>query len=144
MPSEKLSNFKIQNLLLLLILGLFVTIACKKYQYGPVISLRSKTERLANTWKIESVMENGINITSTYIRDNYSESYQKNGEFSVTSAAGNANGNWSFQADETEIKRTDVNGLSSVDITILRLKENSFWYKTTLSGHNLEFHLIPQ
>ena len=40
--------------------------ACNKYKEGPLISLRTKTNRITGTWKIEKLYINDIDSTSEY------------------------------------------------------------------------------
>jgi hypothetical protein len=117
--------------------------SCKKYPDGPSISLRSRTERVANTWKMEQVMLNGSDVTSTFTNINYTETYDKSENYSYSSTVGSGSGKWSFENNDMQIKRQGVSGQSTLDLTILRLKENSFWYKYTDGNDNYEFHLVP-
>ena len=41
----------------------FIT-SCKKYPDGPEFSLRTRKERLANTWKVDNYKINGTDFTS--------------------------------------------------------------------------------
>lgn len=116
--------------------------SCKKYPDGPTISLRSRTERVANTWKMEQVMLNGSDVTSTFTNINYTETYDKSGNYSYSSTVGSGSGKWSFENKDTQIKRQGVSGQSTLDLTILRLKEKSFWYKYADGNDNYEFHLV--
>ena len=51
--------------------------SCKKYPEGPMLSFRTRTARVANTWKVGSCTINGTDFTSTYTNMNYSETYEK-------------------------------------------------------------------
>ena len=134
---------KTKNILIgILVIASSLT-SCKKYSDGPTISLRSRTERVANTWKMEQVMLNGSDVTSAFTSINYTETYDKSGSYSYSSTVGSGSGKWSFENKDTQIKRQGVSGQSTVDLTILRLKEKSFWYKYTDGNDNYEFHLIP-
>lgn len=117
--------------------------SCKKYQEGPSISLRSKAERVSNTWKMEKVTMNGTDITSMYTSINYLETYDKEGVYSYTSTADSGSGQWTFEANNEQIRRKGVSGQPTLDLTILKLKEKSFWYTVVDGGDTYEFHLIP-
>lgn len=117
--------------------------SCKKYSNGPWISLETRTARVANVWKMESVTLNGSDVTSTYTNLKYTETYDKDGNYSYSTTLGGGSGKWAFQNSDTEIKRNGVSGQSSIDLTILRLKEKSFWYKFVDGKDSYEFHLIP-
>ncbi len=122
----------------------FVLFSCKKYPDGPYLSIHSKTERVANTWKMEQVLINGTDVTSTYVNISYSETYDKNGNYSWSSSLGGGSGKWAFENDKTQIKRNGVSGQNSEDLTILKLKETSFWYKFTDGSDTYEFHLAEK
>ena len=134
---------KTKNILIGIIVIASSLTSCKKYPDGPLFSLRSRTERVANTWKMGQVMLNGSDITSTLTSINYTETYDKSGNYSYSSTVGSGSGKWSFENKDTQIKRQGVSGQSSEDLTILRLEEKSFWYKYTDGKDNYEFHLIP-
>lgn len=120
------------------------TEGCKKYPDGPTISFRTRTARVANTWKIGSVMINGHDVTSTYNNINYSETYTKDGSYSYSSSLGSGSGKWAFENSDAQIKRNGVSGQSSEDLTILKLKEVEFWYTYTDNGDKYEIHLVPK
>lgn len=123
---------------------LFAVTSCKKYPNGPSISFETRKARVANTWKMEAVTVNGADITSAYTNISYTETYTKTGDYSYGSNLGSGSGKWAFENKDTQIKRNGVSGQSSVDLTILRLKEKSFWYKFVDGKDTYEFHLIPK
>ena len=127
-----------------LALGLTVTFTvltgCKKYPEGPALSLRSRAARLENTWKVVSVTLNGQDITSQFSAINYTETYDKEGNYSYNSALDSGSGKWEFQNDDLEIRRSGVSGQSSMDLIILKLKSNEFWYKILDGSDVYEFH----
>ena len=117
--------------------------ACKKYPEGPALTVRTATHRVVNTWKAENVTMNSTDVTSAYANANYTETYDKDGNYSYNTSLGGGSGKWAFQNNKKEIKRNGVSGQSSVDMTILKLKEKEFWFKFTDNGDNYEFHMIP-
>ena len=114
---------------------------CKKYEDGPALSLRSKTARVANTWKVESYTINGVDYTSSLTTINYTETYDKDGNYSYNSSAGSGSGKWEFQSDKEQIKRSGVSGQSSETLYILRLKERELWYYSINGSDRHEIHL---
>ncbi|MBA3971550.1 MAG: hypothetical protein H0X46_05295 [Bacteroidetes bacterium] len=116
-------------------------VGCKKYEDGPVLSLRSKTARVANTWKVESYTINGSDFTSTLTNINYTETYDKDDNYSYNSSAGSGSGKWVFESDKEQIKRSGVAGQSTQTLYILRLKEREFWYYLLDGNDRHEFHL---
>ncbi len=134
---------KTKNILFGIIVIASSLTSCKKYPDGPSISFRSRIERVANTWKMEQVMLNGSDVTSNFTNNNYTETYDKSENYSYRSTVGSGSGKWSFENNDMQIKRQGVSGQSTLDLTILRLKENSFWYKYTDGNDSYEFHLVP-
>src|SRR4051812_28318718 len=67
------------TLLIILLAGITIPAiqSCKKYSEGPALSFRSKTERVANTWKIDNYKVNGSDYTSLVA--GYVETYSKDG-----------------------------------------------------------------
>lgn len=78
---------------------LFISIlfSCKKYSEGPGISLRTKTERVCNKWKI--VTSNNLYYG---IAEIYSVEFNKNGEYIIEVSSGTSTtefitGTWNFE-----------------------------------------------
>ena len=125
----------------LLFLG--VLAGCKKYEEGPALSLRSKNARVANTWKVESYTINASDYTSELTSINYTETYDKDGNYSYSSTFDTGSGKWEFQSDKMEIKRSGVSGQSTESLHILCLKHKKFWYYYMDGSDRHEFHLVP-
>lgn len=138
---KRSTNFLIAALIVAL--ALTGIAGCKKYEEGPSLSLRSRTARVANTWKMEKVMYNSTDITGSLTSINYTETYDKDGNYSYSSNSSSGSGQWSFQNDDTEIKRNGVSSQSTETLKILKLKEKSFWYSYTDGNDVYEFHFIP-
>jgi hypothetical protein len=134
---------------LLFLGGVLITSAnsCKKYEEGPTISLRSKTARVSNVWKIEKYLENGTDKTTNFTNSNYTVTLTEDGNYSYSYTFGSSNvtgsGKWEFQNKDTEIKISGINGVPSQTLIILRLKESEFWYYHMDGNDKDEFHLIP-
>lgn len=125
---------------IILIIGASLS-GCKKYEEGPALSLRSKTARVANTWKVESYAINGVGVTSSLTSINYTETYDKDGSYSYNSSSGGGSGKWEFQSDKEQIKRSGVSGQPTQTLFILRLKEREFWYYFLDGNDRHEVHL---
>jgi len=113
------------------ILTLTLFTGCKKkYDDGPLVSLRSRAERVANVWQVATVLKNGSDVTGNY--ENYEETYEKEGTFSYTynfgGVAFSGSGKWMFQNNDEEIKRYDVSAQDDRILYILKLEEKEFWY----------------
>lgn len=115
--------------------------ACNKYEEGPALSLRSRTERVSNTWKVENYKVNGEDLTS--LVSNYTETFTKSGNYSYQWGAFDGNGNWAFQNSDREIKLNGTDDQSSHTLFILKLEEKSFWYYYIDGSSKHELHLVP-
>lgn len=129
-----------------LLFALFITImsvnmqSCNKYEDGPFFSLRSRAERVANTWKIENYKINGNDYTS--LTSGYTETYSKDGNFSYSWGNISGTGTWSFQNKDKEIKIVGTSNMADMTLFILKLEEKEFWYYYMDGNDKKEFHLI--
>jgi hypothetical protein len=114
--------------------------SCQKYQDGPAISLRSRTERLANTWTVENYKVNGTDLTS--LVTNYTETFSKTGNYSYNWGNSNNTGNWNFQNNDAEIKLNGNDDQTSRTCTILKLEENTLWYFYMDGNDRHDLHLV--
>ncbi len=130
------------SILLILTAVLIVPVvqSCKKYKDETVFSLRSRSERVANTWKVENYKINGDDYTS--LVSSYIETYSKNGLYSYSWGILNGSGNWTFQNNDKEIKLNGSDDQSSRTLTILKLEEKAFWYYYMNGNDKHELHLI--
>ena len=130
--------------ILFVIIATIIIIAlpgCKKYPDGPTLSLRSRAERVANTWKVENYKINGNDMTS--LVSGYTETFTKKGNYNYNWGIFKGSGNWDFQNKDTEIKLTGNDDQSNRTLFILKLEEKSFWYYFMDGNDKCELHLIP-
>lgn len=130
--------------LLLLVLASFMALgfqSCSKYEEGPLISLRSRNERVSNTWKVENYKVDGKDLTS--LVTNYKETFTKGGAYSYSWGSINGSGTWAFQNNDMEIKLVGVDNQSSHTLIIQKLEEKSFWYYYMEGNEKHELHLVP-
>lgn len=142
---------------LLFIAVIFLLIAplegCKKYPNGPYLSFRSKTERVAGLWHFASVKVNGTEQNLTQLvnslppYENQSFEYTKGGlvvwSWDAYSffPAGSSNGEWKFNSDKSKILVKMEGETEWKEKTILKLKNNEFWYKEINGINTTEVHL---
>ena len=129
---------------LVLLAGLIIpTIqSCKKYPEGPTISLRTRTERVANTWKVDNYKINGSDFTS--LVSSYYETYTKAGDYSYQWGIFDGTGKWAFQNNDKEIKLNGVSSQESHTLIILKLEEKQFWYYYMDGNDRKEFHMVQK
>lgn len=139
---------------LLFLLPIFLLVfSCKKYEDGPVFSLRTKTHRLANTWNVESVtLENGTDITDDFNTwyPNYMLTIAKENTYVLTFNLNSGieykeTGTWVYNGDKTHIYFTNSAAGGMSDWTILRLKEKELWGKhiDVSQSHTYIVHFKP-
>ena len=132
----------------------FVTVAmfsCSKYEQGPGLSFRSKTKRLANSWRIESASVNGVERASEPLFAKQKHYIYESGSYiititdPVTLVAQNVQGSWKMYDKDRklEVIRNNVNGVtdSVEDYQILKLKEKSLWIRSL--DNTVEYHFVP-
>lgn len=122
--------------------------SCKKYPDGPVFSIHSKTDRVANNWKVGEALENGNDITENY--EKWELDLTKGGNASLSAKyvilgipfEYVATGTWIFVSNKEEISfdfdRDEADGVYE----ILRLKTDEMWLSKV--GDELEFHYITR
>jgi hypothetical protein len=128
--------------LLLIVLALIsVTIqSCKKYPEDSTISLKSRKERVTNTWDVDNYKINGSDYTS--LVSSYIETFTNNGDYDYNWGLLDGSGTWSFQNNDNEIKLIGSDDQSSRTLFILKLEEKTFWYYYMVGSDKHEFHLI--
>ena len=138
-----------KNILLSVIAVLFLALAgCNKYEEGPALSLRSKTARVANSWKVAQALDNGNDVTSDY--NKFELDMSKSGSaalsaeftFFTSKFKYTTNGTWVFVSNKEKLSFDYDNDEADAVYTILRLKEKEMWLKK--DGSNLEFHFVPR
>jgi hypothetical protein len=134
---------------------------CKKYPEGPSFSLRTKTERISNTWKLNQLLVNNVDSTAQYssILKDYTVIINKSGSYSISyyvslppfgNFTNTENGNWSFSSNKKEINLTPVSiTLGTLPAAnswqILKLYEKELWLKDIdNNGKITELHLLPK
>ena len=116
--------------------------SCSQYPDNSGITLVSRNERVANTWKVDNYKVNDVDYTSLVTA--YTETFTTQGNYSFQWAILGGTGSWSFQNNYAEIKINGVDNLTSKTLFILRLEEKSFWYYYMDGNDKKEFHMIPQ
>ncbi|MBC7411776.1 MAG: hypothetical protein H7331_04905 [Bacteroidia bacterium] len=112
---------------------------CKKYPDGPEFTIKTRTERLANTWKVDNYSINGTDYTS--LVSSYNETFTNKGAYSYSWSFFNGSGTWDFQNKDKEVKLTGSDKQSSRTLFILKLEEKSLWYYYMDGNDRYELHL---
>jgi len=96
-----------KKLIIYLVLLLMVAGACKKYDEGPWMSLRTKEKRLCQEWEIDKYLLNSED-TSFFKEQNWT--FKKNGDFLIyinygsTEAQGEYFWRWADNKENIEVK----------------------------------------
>lgn len=127
-------------ILMLSVMTVLTIQGCKKYPDGPGISFRSRTERVANTWRVDNVKINGTDYTSLY--SDYTETFTREGQYSYSWGILSGSGLWEFQNNDKEIRLTGITNQESFTLVIEKLEEKQFWYYYMDGDNKKEFHMI--
>jgi len=131
-----------------IILSAVLATACKKYEDGPTLSLRSKKERIANSWRISEATRDGDDVTNGY--DQYELTLTKDGDatlvvrydFGDFEFSAETDGTWTFSDNKQELRLDFENDDSDATYQILRLTEDELWLRQ--EGEDLELKLVPR
>lgn len=113
-----------------------------------MIDFRSKTERVANNWKVGEVLENGNDVTADY--NKYELDLTKGGEATLTAKYKvlgtdfefSTNGTWVFVSNNEKISFDFENNNSDGVYKILRLKEDEMWLQN--DAGTMEYHYVSR
>ena len=120
---------------------------CKKYDDGPMFSLRSREERISNTWRIDRAMNGSDDVTSAF--DQYELRLTKDHDASLTATytlfgtdfSFTTSGTWSFENKDEDLRLDFEDSDADETYQILRLKETELWLRE--KGGDLELQLVP-
>jgi len=98
--------------------------SCKKYEDGPMFSLRTKTARLTGTWEVVKI--DGENPDGKLILE-----FEKDGDFTATFDYGSyscsSEGVWEWASKKESLEIT-VDG-DKTEFDILRLTNKELWFE---------------
>ena len=138
-----------------LIAFMAVSMVSCKYDEGPCMSLRSKTERLSNKWKVEYAYETPAgssqpkDVTKWYNDWAFEMEIVNNNTWtsSVTDTSGTytTEGLWDFMSDKEEVRFKINSPQQSPDrftYKVLKLKEKEIWFQHDQDTLTLELRMI--
>lgn len=106
---------------------------CLKYQDGPVLSLRTKYERLANFWVIDKYAEDGEDKTDEYKTKftDFTLRFGKDNSFdfygTLNGKPYSRSGEWHFVSAKRSIRMQNQASDSIYDYRINKLMETQLW-----------------
>ncbi|MFQ5335715.1 MAG: hypothetical protein ACE5DN_06540 [Flavobacteriales bacterium] len=123
--------------------------SCSKYPEGPGISFKSKTDRLTQKWRFESVKEDGAYITAQY--DGVTFEFKSDGSMSTFANWSGTQvefpGTWEWTADKTGIiieqEDTSYANSFSSNWKIIRLSQEQLKAEEDYLGTLYEYDMRP-
>lgn len=117
------------------ILGTIIFSGCKKYEEGPMISLRTKKARMINEWKLEKSID-GQTGTETTCNSNCTVMEFKEDGTIVVNGVSWSGVKWEFSDDKEKLAFiTTIGSITTTSYsTILRLKNDELWLKDDSDG----------
>lgn len=123
---------KLKQLIPLVLFAALIVAACKKYEDGPAISLRSKKKRVEGIWKIDKkfdAQEEQLQLTSDDLKVRWE--FEDTIYREVFSGTTQISGTWEFTESKERIlvNYEDTTGKYTRDYRILRLTNSDLWLK---------------
>lgn len=141
---------KLNVILLTVVASVLMLTSCSPYEEGPAISLRSRTERLDNEWRLTRLYINGTEQTLSSFDQLTTLEFEDNGTVNYSYAVMDStaivitgSGTWEFNNDQTEVFTTityTLGGTEKDTFKILRLKEEELWFENNEDGDVVETH----
>lgn len=148
---DKTNNMKRNLIVVMILMCVIVLDSCRKYEEGPIVSLRSARQRLTNNWGLESALINGVELASTpYYAKQKHYLYGDNRYIltvvdPLTGVAMNIQGNWNLYDKNKKLALTTKNYTGNIDSTtdyvILKSFEKQLWIRSV--DNVKEFHFKP-
>jgi len=145
---------KLNVFLLTVLASILMLTSCSPYEEGPAISLRSRTERLCNEWRLTRLYINGTEQTLSSFDQQTTLEFKDNGTVNYSYAVMDStaivitgSGTWEFNDDQTEVFTTityTLGGTEKDTFKILRLKEEELWLENNQDGDVVETHYEPK
>lgn len=145
---------KLNVILLTVVASVLMLTSCSPYEEGPAISLRSRTERLCNEWRLTRLYINGTEQTLSSLDQQTTLEFKDNGTVNYSYAVMDStaivitgSGTWEFNDDQTEVFTTityTLGGTEKDTFKILRLKEEELWFENNEDGDVVETHYEPK
>jgi len=145
---------KLNVILLTVVASVLMLTSCSPYEDGPAISLRSRTERLCNEWRLTRLYINGTEQTLSSFDQQTTLEFKDNGTVNYSYAVMDStaivitgSGTWEFNDDQTEVFTTvtyTLGGTEKDTFKILRLKEEELWLENNQDGDVVETHYEPK
>ena len=140
---------KIYKIILPLIILFAIAGGCRKYEDGPTISFRSKTNRLFGYWTMEKWIQNHAESTGQ-LKFKHQFGFAKDGTYyysftdTISGTTINFTGTWEFRHQKEQLVlglEDPLNGMEYQVWDIRRLTSRELWLETVSPGEFVEWHL---
>ncbi len=137
---------KITVLVLSIIISVSFLTNCKKYDYGPFISFKTKQTRLVNKWKLSKVLREDKDVSNEYfsVAKEYTIEFKEDGTVEKTMTDNNgtvypSSAVWEFNYDKSGINAILID-VFLIYYDIQKLTTTELWlYKENYSKTRFEF-----
>ena len=119
-------------------------VSCSKYEDGPAISVRSKKDRLTNTWKMNRAFEGGEVVTENYeqfmlqLLDGGYTKWVYIATFNDRTEEYETEGTWEFSDSKEELVLNMENDHLDQSFIILKLDKEHLWLLDESSDRELQ------
>jgi hypothetical protein len=131
------------SLILLAALAMFTIASCGKYEEGPGFSLSSKMGRVDNTWEIDLVKYNGVDITTNFkaLYPDFQMTFKKEGSYELLLDGDRETGTWVFDSKKEKMLLTESTTKSVEVWSIMRLTQEELWTVIEDGSDKIEWRL---
>lgn len=126
-----------------IVLIVFMGSACKKYEEGPFLSLRSRTSRICHQWRVEKYVVGDEDLTRIVFPDwQHTLEFTKKGVAQWTNHPyyGNMTGSWNFESDDQNLTMTFDKITDNAKI--LRLTNSELWLEQYDGNNTVKIQYI--
>lgn len=134
-----------KKLLAFLLLATIVMVgfnACKKYEDGPYLSLRSKHNRVVNEWKLNKATNEGIDVTSQF--QEYYFTFNDDNTYTYNRKLVKETGTWDFDDDKLNIILTPAGSSTTESYKIIRLKNDELTLDQTVGSQTTRYYYVTK
>jgi len=136
------------TLMCALTLSIVLGSSCQKYEEGPAVSLKTRKERVANTWAVEKAYRDGKDVTTDY--GQYELQMLTSGFAKLVAVYHmegiqyeyETEGTWKLENKDDDLRLDFGDNRADRTFTILRLKEDQLWLRE--KGGSEEIRLRPR
>ena len=133
---------KILALAILLSFALMTSTSCKKYEEGPLISLKTKSARLTRSWKLDKAEQNGVDVTNAF--PELKQTFNDDGTYLGSNNGVPFTGTWEFDGDKENILIKYTGASDTESWKIIRLKSKELWLDNDVNGTITRFFWVEE